>query len=32
VFKAFRDLMEHDEEMRKLINGGDDEAVGEKKS
>ena len=32
VFKAFRDLLEHDEEMRKLINGGDDEAVGEKKS
>jgi len=32
VFKAFRDLLESDEEMRKLINGGDDEAVGEKKS
>ena len=32
VFKAFRDLMEHDEEMRKLINGGDTEADGEKKS
>ena len=32
VLKTFRDLLEHDEEMRKLINGGDDEAVGEKKS
>lgn len=32
VLKSFRDLMEHDEEMRKLINGNDDEAVGEKKS
>jgi len=32
VFKVFRDLLEHDEEMRKLINGGDDDAVGEKKS
>lgn len=32
VFKAFRDLINTDEEMRKLINGGDDETVGEKKS
>ncbi|MBQ1486992.1 MAG: hypothetical protein IIZ44_11100 [Muribaculaceae bacterium] len=32
VLKAFRDLIEKDEEMRKLINGNDDEAVGEKKS
>ena len=32
VFKSFRELLETDEEMRKLINGGDDEAVGEKKS
>ena len=32
VFKAFRDLIENDEEMRKLINGNDDETVGEKKS
>lgn len=32
VLKTFRDLLEHDEEMRKLINGGDDDAVGEKKS
>lgn len=32
VFKAFRDLLENDEEMRKLINGNDDETVGEKKS
>lgn len=32
VLKTFRDLLEHDEEMRKLINGDDDEAVGEKKS
>ncbi len=32
VLKAFRDLLQNDEEMRKLINGGDDEAVGEKKS
>lgn len=32
VFMAFRDLLENDEEMRKLINGNDDETVGEKKS
>jgi hypothetical protein len=32
VLKAFRDLIEKDEEMRKLINGNDDETVGEKKS
>jgi len=32
VFKAFRDMLDNDEEMRKLINGNDDEAVGEKKS
>ena len=32
IFKAFRDLIENDEEMRKLINGNDDESVGEKKS
>jgi hypothetical protein len=32
ALKAFRDLLQNDEEMRKLINGGDDEAVGEKKS
>lgn len=32
VLKTFRDLLQNDEEMRKLINGGDDEAVGEKKS
>lgn len=30
VLKSFRDLLQNDEEMRKLINGGDDEAVGEK--
>ena len=32
VLKSFRDLLENDEEMRKLINGGDTNAVGEKKS
>ena len=32
TLKVFRDLLQNDEEMRKLINGGDDEAVGEKKS
>jgi hypothetical protein len=32
TLKVFRDLLANDEEMRKLINGGDDEAVGEKKS
>ena len=32
VLKAFRHLSEKDEEMRKLINGNDDETVGEKKS
>ena len=32
TLKAFRDLLQNDEEMRKLINGNDDEAVGEKKS
>lgn len=32
VLKAFRDLLQNDEEMRKLINGNDDETVGEKKS
>ena len=33
VLKSFRDLLQNDEEMRKLINGGDDETVGgEKKS
>ena len=32
VLRAFRDLLENDEEMRKLINGNDDETVGEKKS
>ena len=32
VLKSFRDLLQNDEDMRKLINGGDDEAVGEKKS
>lgn len=31
TLKVFRDLLANDEEMRKLINGGDDEAVGEKK-
>ena len=32
VLKSFRDLLQSDEEMRKLINGADDETVGEKKS
>jgi hypothetical protein len=32
VLKTVRDLLQNDEEMRKLINGGDSEAVGEKKS
>jgi hypothetical protein len=32
VLKTFRDLLQSDEEMRKLINGADDETVGEKKS
>lgn len=32
ALKAFRDLLQSDEEMRKLINGGDTEADGEKKS
>jgi hypothetical protein len=32
ALKTFRDLLQTDEEMRKLINGGDTEADGEKKS
>ena len=32
VLKVFRDLLANDEEMRKLINGSDDETSGEKKS
>ena len=32
MLKKFRDLLQSDEEMRKLINGADDETVGEKKS
>jgi hypothetical protein len=32
ALKSFRDLLQTDEEMRKLINGGDTEAIGEKKS
>jgi len=32
TLKVFRDLLANDEEMRKLINGGDDETSGEKKS
>ena len=32
TLKVFRDLLATDEEMRKLINGDDDESNGEKKS
>lgn len=32
TLKVFRDLLATDEEMRKLINGDDDENNGEKKS
>ena len=32
TLKVFRDLLATDEEMRKLINGDDDEGKGEKKS
>jgi hypothetical protein len=32
TLKVFRDLLANDEEMRKLINGDDTDAVGEKKS
>ena len=32
TLKVFRDLLGNDEEMRKLINGDDTDAVGEKKS
>ena len=32
ILTVFRDLLANDEEMRKLINGGDDEGNGEKKS